>query len=200
MNTPIKLLVALSAVAILPACEPPDLKWGGWQDLGGPSKSSYLRVLRGRAANDIPTWGSARNDAWAIRSGALLHWDGVSWTAFNTPSVRAVWGLSSKQVWAVGENETLLEWNGSTWRTLSTRENCFSSRDCATFRGVWGTGPGELWVVGENGPGFGGSAYGAIQKWDGKGWTIPRERPEEFPFRQLLMPDRVLLRCEHCWV
>ncbi len=32
--------------------------------------------------------------------------------------------------------------------------------------------------MGENGPGFGGSAYGAIQKWDGKGWTVQMKYAE----------------------
>lgn len=130
------------------------------------------RELRQVAAPTIPSWGTSADDAWGIKDGSVLHWNGIDWQDHRTSGIRAVWGTSKDQAWAVGERETLLQWDGQRWEPLFSKPWCADYRQCATFNGVWARGPRDVWVVGENGPGWGGSAYGAIHHWDGERFTV----------------------------
>lgn len=66
-----------------------------------------------------------------------------------------IWMDRPDNAWTVGENGTILRWNGAAW--LSTIEG----RD-EYITGVWGGTFGEVWVVGTK---------GLILRWDGSAWT-----------------------------
>jgi hypothetical protein len=72
----------------------------------------------------------------------------------TTKNLRAVWGTGPADVWAVGDNGTILHFNGKAWTPSpsGTEENLTS---------VIGTGPASVWVSGEK---------GAILHWDGAVW------------------------------
>lgn len=172
----------------------PDDVWVQWEAYEGPG--GVVRWdgsgWREQQAPYMPVWGSATDDAWAVDHGSLFHWNGVDWTEYPASGIRAVWGTSANQAWAVGERETVMEWDGTTWRTLPP-PSCGHQNYCAALNDVWATGPKDIWVVGENGPGWGGSAFGAIQHWDGQQWTIDMqfaEKPDQWNETNQVAPLR----------
>jgi photosystem II stability/assembly factor-like uncharacterized protein len=58
-------------------------------------------------------------------------------------NLSAVFGTSATDVWAVGDNGTILQLNGAAWQPSA----CGAS---ANFADVWAV-PGEVWAVGSNG-------------------------------------------------
>ena len=83
------------------------------------------RFVRGDAGDysgvvvDMPTdatiralWGAADDDVWAVGdAGAIVHWDGTSWTIVEAPAIPgladhalvAVWGWQKDELWIAGE-------------------------------------------------------------------------------------------------
>lgn len=71
--------------------------------------------------------------------------------------LRDIWGASADDVWAVGENGTVLHWDGLSWcRHVS--ENI----DYRDIYAVWGTDSTDVWAAGQ---------LGAIYHWDGTSWS-----------------------------
>ncbi len=93
-------------------------------------------------------WASAPNDAWAVGIGALLHWDGTSWSCTNpsldfSANLSDVWGSGPSDVWVVGSAGTILHWDGDTWTSIPSG----TQEDLNT---LWGDGAGSLWMAGAN--------------------------------------------------
>jgi hypothetical protein len=56
-------------------------------------------------------WGSIRGDVWFAGSRTVLHWDSVQWQSIPTGTQREItglWGTSSDNVWAVGNDGMIL--------------------------------------------------------------------------------------------
>jgi hypothetical protein len=113
-------------------------------------------------------WGSGFKDVWAVGDqGALLHWDGSSWTRHASPAgptigLNAVAGRSSKDAWAAGEQGTLLRYDGTSWSRVQLPIT-------DTLYGLWLDPGGELWAVGDNGvslrlPSASGSPVAEVNK------------------------------------
>ena len=93
--------------------------------------------------------------------GTIVHGTGSSanWSTQPTGTVKAihgVWGTSATNVFAVGDNGTILRFNGSNWTAMNsgTLEN---------LTAVWGVaGSSIVFAVGDN---------GTILRYNGKGWT-----------------------------
>lgn len=66
-----------------------------------------------------------------------------------------VWGTSSANVFAVGQNGTIRRWNGTTWAAEA-------SGTTEHLRGVWGTSPANVFAVGTG---------GTVLKYDGTSWS-----------------------------
>ena len=115
-------------------------------------------------------WGSGGDDVWAVvapswafpatsysySSGGIAHWDGVAWSAISIPSMPsllAVWGSASNNVWAVGSGASL-HWNGTAWLR--------SDPGVGNLYAAWGTAANDIWAVG---------AYGHMVHWDGDTWS-----------------------------
>ncbi len=60
-------------------------------------------------------------------------------TPAGTKDLLAIWGSSPKRIFAVGQNATLLSFNGSSWSKISTP----GSTGAEDFTGVWGEGSGS---------------------------------------------------------
>lgn len=121
---------------------------------GGPSVQRFQGTSWSMAHppgsfNVRALWGTAPTNLWAVgEGGAIFHWDGTSWSAFNgasatTTSLAAAWAASATAAWAVGEN-TLLRWDGTTW-TPSTPPTAMA------LTGIWGSSPSDVWMVGMSG-------------------------------------------------
>jgi hypothetical protein len=80
-------------------------------------------------------WGSSASDLYAVggfagRYGFIWHYDGSSWSdvglpdeipldgAGELPSLFKVWGSGPDDVWVVGDNGTVLRFDGSAWTVV----------------------------------------------------------------------------------
>jgi hypothetical protein len=97
-------------------------------------------------------------DAYAVTTiGAILHWDGSTWTLLNatTQTGAAVTGsavaaLSPTDVW-VGSSTTLDNFNGTTWTSVpvpSTTQLTPAGQTLAGPDAAAAVGPGSVWFVG----------------------------------------------------
>lgn len=95
----------------------------------------------------------------------------LQWTVLQPDgprTVRSIWGTSSANVYAVGDEGTLFHYNGAGW----TRQR---GEMPAVFRGVWGSAPDNIFVVGHVRPTVtprpSGRAEGLVYHFDGTNWT-----------------------------
>ncbi|MBX3224752.1 MAG: hypothetical protein KF795_29820 [Labilithrix sp.] len=141
---------------------------GGVDWRGEPGTASVLGI-----------WGSAANDVWLVAdNSAEVTWQrsmslhatpaagesGLAWTEVDTHStvtLRAVWGSSKDDVWAVGDVGTIrhvTKANATDWEVVAspTRED---------LHAVWGSAADDVWAVGD---------AGTILHYDGRTWTTTR--------------------------
>jgi len=107
-------------------------------------------------------WAISSNDVWmAGNAGALMHWDGKSWTASLAPTpdaLAAVWGSSENDVYAAGANGTVLHFDGASWsRGLSGTT--------ASIVSMSGTASDDVWMVARD-----DATHGALLHWTGQFW------------------------------
>ena len=94
-------------------------------------------------------WGATDTDVWAVGDGgAIVHWDGVHWTALADVGAPApgnlydVWGnADAHTVWIVGDGGVVRRFDGSSWQVDDTDARY-------QLRSVWGTDTGPVRVVG----------------------------------------------------
>jgi hypothetical protein len=138
--------------------------------------------------------GAADMQPDTVEAGPTCPAGYVKMTSGTTEHLTAVWGASSKEVFAVGKKGTILRYDGSAWSAMT-------SGTSADLYGVWGTGPKEVYAVGDQGTllrynGTAWSAYGpsttkaihaiwgagghlfavgqgVIHQHDGKSWSTP---------------------------
>jgi len=58
----------------------------------------------------------------------------------TTANLSAVWGSGPNDVWAVGDNGTIVRWNGAVWSPVA-------SGTTNDLLGIWGSGPDDIWAV-----------------------------------------------------
>jgi hypothetical protein len=103
-------------------------------------------------------WGSARDDVYAVGSnpsfmagdgGIVLHYDGAAWTQVaslpTAHNLRAVWGRSGSDIYAVGDLGTVIHFDGATWSNVMPAPPAPSQ-----LLGVWGSDT-DMYVVGTTG-------------------------------------------------
>lgn len=102
--------------------------------------------------------GLSTADIWVVGdSGALLHWNGLDWSAHASPSTAdllAVYGVHGNDIWAVGKGGLMLHYDGLSW----TRGPRITDVD---LYAISGSGPQDLWAVGDQ---------GTVLRNDGSGW------------------------------
>jgi hypothetical protein len=106
-------------------------------------------------------WAVSANDVWAAGdSGAMLHWNGVTWKGVdsgNYTTLFGLWGRAADDVWAVGSEGTVLRWDGRSWSKI------FAGTSAELFT-VWGFGKDDVWV---------GGSQGTLIHWDGRSfWAM----------------------------
>jgi len=70
--------------------------------------------------------------------------------------LRHIAGVSSNDIWVVGDRGVIRHWDGSTWKAPG------NDLGTATLNGVWATSPTSAWAVG---------AYGTVLNWNGTTWS-----------------------------
>ena len=107
-------------------------------------------------------WADGDDSAFAVGlSGDVERFASGTWTqlpnTMTTTTLRAVWGTSATNVYAVGgagTTGTVIHYNGSSWTA--------STVGAATLDAVWGSGPNDIYV---------GGAAGIYHSTDGSTWT-----------------------------
>jgi hypothetical protein len=128
----------------------------------------------------------ATNDVWAVGQsgdtrGLAIHWDGSTWTRYQTPSLagqvgfRGVAAASANDVWAVGWIETshqsstaLVEhWNGRQWSVASASDVTRGQQNL--LYGVAVVTSTNVWAVGTTGL---TNNQPLMLHWNGARWTV----------------------------
>ncbi|MFT7583585.1 MAG: hypothetical protein ACI9MR_005272 [Myxococcota bacterium] len=117
----------------------------------------------------LSVWGPSADDLYSVggepAAGVVVHFDGSSWQNVDTqlavPLLNWVFGFGSDNVVAVGNNGTIVRYDGATW----TSETTPTDQD---LWGVWGASADDLWAVGGRGRTDGDAT---ILRYDGTTWT-----------------------------
>jgi hypothetical protein len=119
--------------------------------------SSYSRGCS-FCAQFSAVWVDQASDVFVVGdSGAVLHYDGSTWTTQSSGTTRAldgIWGVSKNDLFAVGSSGTIVHYDG-TWTT----QNSGTTRH---LRSVSGTSATDVFAVGE---------AGTVLHYNGSSWT-----------------------------
>lgn len=115
-------------------------------------------------------WGSSSHDVYATTSrGAMLHFDGTSWTPMRVESGAAaadgangVWGTGSSDVFVVDAN-TIWHYDGMSWQLAA-------SVDASSLRRVWGSSSTNVYAVGQHYTPT--QTLAAVWRYDGDRWEF----------------------------
>ena len=91
--------------------------------------------------------------------------DDSDWSVVESATgedLMGVWGSGPTDVWAVGENGTIVHWDGSAWSSAV-------SNTSASLHAIWGSGTSDVWAVG--GVWDGQLGTGTIAHFDGTEWS-----------------------------
>lgn len=151
--------------ASLYTAEPGHKIWIGTATAGNDSQETGTATVRlsiGDCGGQVKAAaGSYRNDVWTaddpaaefnfanITEQRYVHSVGCcAWKRQSSPSptslLKAVWGSSSNDVFAVGANGTILHYNGTDWSSMS-------SDTTNNLNGVWGSSGQYVFAVGDKG-------------------------------------------------
>jgi hypothetical protein len=122
-------------------------------------------------------WISPTGEVWVAGEDGWIGHDtssrsgGGSWSfCQRSPGVtlRAIWGATETDVWAVGDGDTILHWQGTGWTAVAD----VGAPTPADLADVWGdAGAHTVWVVGRN---------GVARRFDGSGWHVEDADPRYF--------------------
>jgi hypothetical protein len=134
--------------------------------------------LPGRGLNGV--WVDPGGEVFAVGyshtqpspDNTIVHFDPstATWSLMagikNTKNLRAVWGNSSSDVFAVGDGGTILHYDGVSWSAMTSNTSNY-------LLGVWGSGASDVFAVGGPQPTAGGTIY----HYDGT-WTQMTSTPQ----------------------
>jgi hypothetical protein len=141
--------------------------WNGtaWSQVSTPALSVFgtLDAVSGASPNDAWAAGSTM-PARRVHLALYEHWDGTAWSIVPGPgaTVTGLAAVSATNVWAVGSNGLVANWNGATWNAVTVPLPTSS----ASLSGVTATSASNVWAVGSNG------ASPFALHFDGTSWTL----------------------------
>jgi hypothetical protein len=121
------------------------------------TRSNDLASLTSNNLTSI--WESAPNDQYVVGANKVFHFDGSKWTEVTSSVdlLNSVFGVSPTDVFVVGQNATILSYDGVEWSTMT------SPVGAVALRGVWGRAPNDVFAVGSG---------GVVLHYDGQAWTV----------------------------
>jgi len=122
---------------------------------GGGTSKHGIRAL----------WAGATGSYHAVGDRGVMHTNqGAGWQArssdVTSEDLYGIWGSGPSDYFAVGAKETILRWDGKTWKVQKTGGQ-------VPLKGVFGSGPKNVWAVG------GDSAShkkGVLLNYNGSAW------------------------------
>jgi len=63
-----------------------------------------------------------------------------------TATLRSIYGIATDDVWAVGDDATVVHWDGAAWTRIATPLD--AAADKPMLASVWGSGPKDVWIGG----------------------------------------------------
>ncbi|MBI4285413.1 MAG: PD40 domain-containing protein [Chloroflexi bacterium] len=137
--------------------------WGGDMPLrhvfvSAASRGAILKIAvdTGQVSGEYSTsiirriWGASPTDVYATGAGGtILHYNGTAWnpmTSGTTANLTGVSGVPGKEIFAVGEAGTILQfrYDGKGWGPLA-------SNSAVNLTGVWTMPGSDVFAVGEGG-------------------------------------------------
>lgn len=121
----------------------------------GPQDAVFAVVLNYDAI------GQSHNEIWRRDTSVAAGWVIEDLPASNRSQVRALWGTSAGDLWAISSQQAFHRDASGTWTEVPVPnpENHF-------FFGINGTASNHVWIVGE---------LGLVKTWDGTAWgSLPR--------------------------
>jgi hypothetical protein len=171
------------------ARQPMALHWDGveWTEVSTPRPHRYSGISGVAVVATDDVWAVGYQGKWGIdfegEQPMAMHWDGVEWSVFPTPTfagryinhLRSVAALASDDVWAVGETgwpnpflTLVFHYDGSSWTQVDSPSP--GSRQ-STLEGVVALAPDDVWAVGfKYVERFGRQTL--VEHWDGLRWTV----------------------------
>jgi len=114
-----------------------------------------LTAAHGVSADDL--WVVGEAGTIARRAAGEDYLDQLA--SGTTETLRGVWAASATEAFAVGDNGTILHWDGTAWTPMTTSADPWYG---VRLYAVWGTSAGNVFAVGE-----GGTAL----RYDGVAWA-----------------------------
>ncbi len=173
-------LVTLAVAALL---------WWTFGNDRGPAKTGSQIVQNGRGGGRVtgsslgPIDAISPDDIW-VGAGTfsgngqgqhfLLHWDGHTWKAMDSPPIGLFTVASPNDIWGIGGDigqEKIFHWDGTTWSEVVHHD----PRD-AEFTGIDAVSADDVWLVGrQDGAQYAPDSVGTntlIEHWDGEEWSV----------------------------
>jgi len=116
-----------------------------------PLRPSLLAILLACAPLVVPVPTDAE---WSGCPDGVWTWQNPSPTGNH---LHGIFGLASNNIWAVGDSETVIHYDGSSWQTVN-----IGGGGIHTLYDVWASSPTDVFIVGFN---------GLIYHFDGVSWT-----------------------------
>ena len=168
-------------LALMAACSGSCSSPGSQPEGGATTPPSWQVVLHDMTPTFLCVWGTAADDVFAVGGPlsdgtptAALHYDGKIWTDLHPSGTTTFWwtnGVSSKDVWMVGEQGRMTHWDGSRL-TEST------PLTAATLYGVWAGASNDVWAVGGIPEGGTAKPNDVLLHYDGHAWSaVPVPQP-----------------------
>ena len=139
------------------------------------SNAQQWSAMESNTSEDLlGVWASSGSDAFAVSPGSIFHLAGGSWSRqasapVNT-SLRAVWGSSPTDVFAVGFERTsesfldgvILHYDGTAWTPMQPPSRGDAIQ--AYYSAVWGSSGSDVYAVGDLDDGFSGVHRRALRR------------------------------------
>jgi hypothetical protein len=144
--------------------------WGLGENLGKDTVWHHDGGLVWSKVLDLPDsspgalWAADATTLWIGGDsiyGDIMRWDGQKLDFFEFSgqfTVHEFHGLAPDDIWAIGDLERLMHWDGVEWTIV--HEDWSVSGDY--LQGVWEFAPNDVWTAG---------ASGRVYHWDGVNWT-----------------------------
>mgnify|MGYP006909287036 CR=1 FL=1 len=143
--------------------------------------AAWLPVTNQAQCNFYGVWGLDGNAAWACGGsapwwgapggvGEIWRWDGLAWAQEILPpdvvTLRGIWGFTIDDIWAVGDLNTILHWDGANWGVVDDPPEIHGIYTF-DYRSVFGCWPNGVWAVGLT-----PTWDNVIIRWDGASWVL----------------------------